>query len=86
MGLAQAHSIRHLQIAPGRPTQNGYIGSFNGVFRDECLNELRLDDAARQAEYHGLASGLPRGQPHDSGKAGPLSGNLSLAILARQSG
>jgi putative transposase len=23
----------------GKPTQNGYIESFNGKFRDECLNE-----------------------------------------------
>jgi len=26
-------------ITPGRPTENGYIESFNGKFRDECLNE-----------------------------------------------
>jgi putative transposase len=26
-------------IAPGRPVQNCYIESFNGKFRDECLNE-----------------------------------------------
>lgn len=26
-------------IEPGRPTQNAYIESFNGRFRDECLNE-----------------------------------------------
>lgn len=25
-------------IAPGRPWQNGYIESFHGKFRDECLN------------------------------------------------
>jgi len=24
---------------PGKPMQNGYIESFNGKFRDECLNE-----------------------------------------------
>jgi putative transposase len=25
-------------IAPGKPTENGHIESFNGKFRDECLN------------------------------------------------
>ncbi len=26
-------------IAPGKPMQNGVVESFNGSFRDECLNE-----------------------------------------------
>ena len=39
IGWAQAHGIRHILIAPGKPMQNGYIESFNGKFRDECLNE-----------------------------------------------
>lgn len=26
-------------IAPGKPTQNAFVESFNGRFRDECLNE-----------------------------------------------
>ena len=25
-------------IVPGKPMQNGYVESFNGKFRDECLN------------------------------------------------
>lgn len=25
-------------IEPGKPMQNGYLESFNGKFRDECLN------------------------------------------------
>jgi putative transposase len=33
------HRVRHLLIQPGKPMQNGYIESFNGKFRDECLNE-----------------------------------------------
>jgi putative transposase len=33
------HQVRHLLIEPGKPMQNGYIESFNGKFRDECLNE-----------------------------------------------
>lgn len=36
---AQGHGIRYILIEPGRPMQNGYIESFNGRFRDECLNE-----------------------------------------------
>lgn len=26
-------------IRPGKPVENAYIESFNGKFRDECLNE-----------------------------------------------
>jgi putative transposase len=35
-------------IAPGKPMQNGHLESFNGKFRDECLNQhwfTDLDDA-----------------------------------------
>ena len=39
MTWAQKHGIQHILIEPGRPTQNAYIESFNGTFRDECLNE-----------------------------------------------
>lgn len=39
MCWTQRHGIRHILIQPGRPMQNGYIESFNGKFRDECLNE-----------------------------------------------
>lgn len=34
----QSHGIEHLLIDPGKPTQNGYIESFNGKLRDELLN------------------------------------------------
>jgi len=36
---AHAHSVTLRLIEPGKPNQNAYIGSFNGRFRDECLNE-----------------------------------------------
>ena len=39
MAWAHSHGVRHILIEPGRPMQNGYIESFNGRFRDECLNE-----------------------------------------------
>lgn len=35
----QQHGVDHQLIEPGKPMQNGYIESFNGKFRDECLNE-----------------------------------------------
>jgi putative transposase len=40
-------------ITPGRPMENGYMESFNGKFRDECLNEnwfLDLADARQKIE------------------------------------
>ena len=33
-------------IEPGKPTQNGFIESFNGKFRDECLNAHWFYDLA----------------------------------------
>jgi putative transposase len=36
---AQARDVLLRLIEPGKPTQNAYIESFNGRFRDECLNE-----------------------------------------------
>ena len=33
------HGVKHCLIEPGKPNQNAYIESFNGRFRDECLNE-----------------------------------------------
>ena len=35
----QEHGIEWHYIVPGKPTQNGFIESFNGRLRDECLNE-----------------------------------------------
>ena len=38
---------------PGKPTDNSYIGSFNGKFRAECLNAhwfMSLDDAGAKME------------------------------------
>jgi putative transposase len=35
---AYQHGIKLDFIDPGKPMQNGYLESFNGKFRDECLN------------------------------------------------
>lgn len=36
---AYARGVRLSFIRPGKPIENAYIESFNGRFRDECLNE-----------------------------------------------
>jgi putative transposase len=35
---AHQHAVQLAFIRPGRPTENGFIESFNGRLRDECLN------------------------------------------------
>ncbi len=35
----QEHRVEWHYIAPGKPTQNAFVESFNGRLRDECLNE-----------------------------------------------
>ena len=37
---AQEHGVALHFIRPGKPTDNGRIESFNGKFRDECLNQF----------------------------------------------
>ena len=37
-------------IQPGKPMQNGFVESFNGSFRDECLNET-LFSSLNQARH-----------------------------------
>lgn len=52
--------IALVHIQPGRPQQNGYVESFNGKLRDECLNvnwfenlwDARQKIAAWQREYN----------------------------------
>jgi len=43
---AYEHGVELRLIQPGKPTQNGFTGSFNGRFRDECLNEHGFSDVS----------------------------------------
>jgi putative transposase len=47
------HSLNLNFIDPGKPIQNAFAESFNGKFRDECLNEqwfLNLQEAKERIE------------------------------------
>ncbi len=51
---AHRRNIKLSFIAPGKPQQNGFVESFNGKFRDECLNEqlfFTLADAQDKIEH-----------------------------------
>jgi len=53
LAWADENNIRLHFIAPGKPTQNAFVESFNGKFRDECLNEnwfKNLQDAREKIE------------------------------------
>ncbi len=48
LAWAQRRGVRLQFIRPGKPVENAFVESFNGRFRDECLNEqwfLGLADA-----------------------------------------
>lgn len=54
-------------IQPGKPTQNAYIESFNGKFRNECLNQhwfLNLDHA--KTEIEAWRKDYNENRPHSS--------------------
>lgn len=64
---AYARGIKIDFIQPGKPVQNCFVESFNGTFRDDCLNLhwfLSLDDARRTIE--GWRKDYNEVRPHSS--------------------
>jgi len=64
---AYEHGVELRFIDPGKPVQNAFIESFNGRFRDECLNQhwfVSLAHARRVVEAWRLDDN--RGRPHSS--------------------
>ncbi|HMP05225.1 MAG TPA: integrase core domain-containing protein, partial [Lacipirellulaceae bacterium] len=54
-------------VRPGKPTDNAFIESFNGKFREECLNQhwfLHLEDAQEQVDS--WREDYNRTRPHSS--------------------
>ena len=77
---AYFHKVQLDYSRPGTPTDNAYIESFNGSFRDECLNTnwfMSLEDAKskieqRRNDYNHFRphSGLTYQTPADFAKKG----------------
>ena len=64
---AYARGVTLCFIRPGKPVENAYIESFNGKFRDECLNEhwfISLADAKATIEAWRIDYNTVR--PHSS--------------------
>ena len=67
---AYRHGVKLDFIRPGKPTENGYIESFNGRLRDECLNThlfFSLADAKKKLEAwrHDYNDCRPHGSLND---------------------
>jgi putative transposase len=71
---------------PGKPTDNAVIESFNGRFREECLNQhwfLSLDDAravtqAWREDYNRVSPHGALGKQTPSEFARPISGHAQI--------
>ena len=72
-------------IEPGKPNQNAYIESFNGRFRDECLNEHWLSSFSGRSLESNI---LNLYYSHESviSIAWPMSARVPLPIGTRRSG
>lgn len=54
-------------IQPGKPMQNGFVESFNGSFRDECLNETLFSSLAQaRSQITAWKEDYNRNRPHSS--------------------
>jgi putative transposase len=73
-------------IRPGKPVENGYIESFNGRLRDECLNvEVFLDLADAQLKIERWKSDYNQQRPH-SALADRTPQEFALAVMQRSFG
>lgn len=64
---ANERGVTLSHIRPGKPVENAFIESFNGKFRDECLNEnwfTSLNDAKEKIEKWRID--YNRNRPHSS--------------------
>lgn len=69
-------------IARGKPMQNGFVESFNGSFRDECLNETLFSSLTQaRIEIAAWKEGYNRNRPHSSlGNITPSEFAIKMAM------
>ncbi|QIX24792.1 transposase [Agrobacterium pusense] len=69
-------------IAPGKPMQNGFVESFNGSFRDECLNETLFSSLAQaRAAITEWKEDYNKNRPHSSlGNITPSEFAMKMAM------
>ncbi len=69
-------------IAPGKPMQNGFVESFNGSFRDECLNETLFSSLPHaRTEITAWKEDYNRQRPHSSlGNIAPNEFAMKMAM------
>ncbi len=62
-------------IQPGKPMQNGFVESFNGSFRDECLNETLFRHSRKRvpASMHERKTTTETDRTHRSAISRPAS-------------
>ena len=85
LAWSQDHAIAWHYIAPGKPTQNGFVESFNGRMRDELLNESLFFDLGHAREkLAAWADDYNTSRPHSSiGYLTPVAYAASLTATGR---
>ena len=74
----QRIGVKTLFIEPGSPWENGYVESFNGKFRDECLNReifYTLNNWGQVSEARGAVSGWQPTSSQPPAQYGSLPGS-----------
>jgi transposase InsO family protein len=90
--LRQADSGQTIYIEPASPWQNGFVESFHGRFRDECLNREQLwtlteariviEDFLRDYNHHRPHSKLGYPSPTPFATAQLSSSSAPVALRA----
>jgi putative transposase len=80
-------------IAPGKPTQNAFVESFNGRFRDECVNDTLFSTLAEarsaitswkenynRQRLHSALGNITRPLPHQRAEGPSAENKQRIAV------